>query len=589
MNDFQQEFSPYLKPSEVKLNVWLYWENLGPKGMPAYLKLCIETLRKHNTGAVIHLVTPDNLKEYIPDLEIDLNSIRMKDAKKTAVSLKADYLRVKLLHAYGGLWQDVDCIALRNYSDEINRLLDQHDFVCMRKVSKENKYISNNFIASVKGGDVIGEYLSRMELHILYKYSNDEKYDWTEIGAAMLTPVVNAASEGSIFFFDEDLIHPFDFTEAKILQSVDPYYQFEAKLDPNALCVMLYHSLFDDFLKNAPRNIILQSEKILCQILRRSLGEVSYRPKSSSAHLNTARAREYKLSDIALVFTTFSRLECCANFLESIRQFWGDEISIYLAVQGDSHLKYFYKKMERRYKCTIFFVEDDAGLSASRNHLIANTVEPLIFLCDDDFIVNEFSRLDIALGMFNERPEIDILGGLVRNYYYSDLGHIDRKEFSAFNQNFLSGNLIKKDSCWMIPSEYKYANKEYFDYRHYIKKQDTVNNFCLIDRRVFSEVNIQWSDDIKIMGEHEDFYLKVETAGDSVGVFFTNALCVDHDRRPAKNFNGKRSRLDGQVIFMKKWKLAELMIIGKRFDTLGSDGVFSRMRHPKWLARIKGK
>jgi hypothetical protein len=141
----------------------------------------------------------------------------------------------------------------------------------------------------------------------------------------------------------------------------------------------------------------------------------------------------------------------------------------------------------------------------------------------------------------------------------------------------------------MIPTEYKYANKEYFDYRHYIKKQDTVNNFCLIDRRVFSEANIQWSDDIKIMGEHEDFYLKIGAALNPVGVFFTNALCVDHDRRPSKNFNVKRSRLDGQVVFMKKWKLAELMIIGKRLDTLGSDGVFSRMRHPKWLARIKDK
>ncbi|MDG1663594.1 MAG: capsular polysaccharide synthesis protein [Pseudomonadales bacterium] len=584
----KQERSDYQEPSNDQLNIWLYWENIGFSVMPPYLKLCIETLRHHCKSSIIHLVTPDNLDLYLPDLDMDLSSIRMRDTNKTAISLKADYLRVKLLYEYGGLWQDVDCIALKDYSETFKNLLVEYDFIGMRKHSKGLKPISNNFIASRQGGAVISAYLDQIEAHINLKKMSQELYEWNEIGSGMLTPIVDRQSADKIFLFEESHIHPFDFTESEKLQEVDPKFFFEDRVDSRALCVMLYHSLFSKSTKALPRREILNSEMPLSQMIRYSLSkDASGIIRAAQKISNGESTRDFECKDIAIIFTTMGRPECCRNFLESIRRYWGNEVNIYFAVQGDVGLRGVYSRMSKKYLANIFYLDEDAGLSASRNFLVENTKEKLILLSDDDFVVTQYTRLDVALNIFNENLEVDILGGMFYNYYYDKNGNIERKEYTAFNHNFLAGDFFPKNELLMLPTEYKSAKRDFLDHRYFWQRQDTVNNFCLMDRKVFSEKKLHWDDSMKIMGEHEDFYCQAYFSDLPIGIYYTNALCIDHDRRQVAGFDEKRSRLDGQIQFMKKWGFDKFKIIGKRQDALKNKADLDRKLHPEWLNKVK--
>ncbi len=512
----------------------------------------------------------------------------MRDKNKTAVSLKADYLRVKLLYEYGGLWSDVDCIAMRDFSEEIAQLLKEYDFVCMRKRSKKDKFISNGFIASRKGGEVIRGYLDEMEIHISKKASLSESYEWSEIGGRMLTRHVNATSKKNIYEYAESLIHPFDFTEAEVLQGIDPAFSLDSRLSGDTNCVMLYHSLFNHETKSHTKRTLLQSETVLGQIFRRSLEGSGILERYNLYPKTVPRTQQYSLSDIGIIFTTMARPECCENFLKSIRQHFGDQPCIYFAPQGDEELVGVYQRMAKRYDANVIYVDDDEGLSSSRNILVKHVKEKVIFLTDDDFIATDATRLDVALSMFNNNADIKILGGRVYNYYYSNDGTLNKKEYTGFNQSFLTCGKLSENHSVLVPSEQLFPKRYFVDERFYFQTQDTVNNFCLIDKDyVFEAAGIQWDDEIKIMGEHEDFYHSVQLSEYPIGVYFTNALSIDHDRRVNQRFSKQRSRLEGQIYFMNKWGLRALTILGKRSDRIVRDGEFVRGQHPSWFQKLK--
>ena len=103
-------------------NIWLYWENKPGRKKPDYLNLCFKSVEKNcSRNFNINLLDENSVKEYLPDLRNDLN-------EKLNIPQKTDYIRLKLLHLYGGIWLDSDIIILKDLS-EIIKKLDTHDFV----------------------------------------------------------------------------------------------------------------------------------------------------------------------------------------------------------------------------------------------------------------------------------------------------------------------------------------------------------------------------------------------------------------------------------------------------------------------------
>ncbi|MDG2472666.1 MAG: capsular polysaccharide synthesis protein [Pseudomonadales bacterium] len=262
--------------TEKRLNIWTYWESVDSKPMPAYLQLCLNSIKKTNPTANIHLVTPININQYIPQIDVPLDDIKLKDSTKNPISLKTDYIRVRLLHDYGGLWLDIDCILLQKIEGMINQYLKSYSFVGMRKISKSKPYFTNNFMASRARGNIVTEYLREMTRHIEKKVKKEEPFEWSEIGSAMLTSIIKENNQENSFTLEESLIHPFDFTEhlllEKPLEDIKIYSIISEKITKNTYCLMLYNALISEEFKCLSHEEILLSNTVIGHVLKNVLG-----------------------------------------------------------------------------------------------------------------------------------------------------------------------------------------------------------------------------------------------------------------------------------------------------------------------------
>ncbi len=152
--------------------VWLYWE--GPK--PAWIAACHETIKRH--GGDVRILSPEEFAELHGDGDIDLAEL----AEWGPVH-RSDYMRIFLLHKFGGLWLDSDCIAMRDLEPVIDEL-QRFDFCAMR--SYDGVHPLNCFLSAKPGSEAAAA---------LYVYVTDRMraggpLRWDEIGANALMGIL---------------------------------------------------------------------------------------------------------------------------------------------------------------------------------------------------------------------------------------------------------------------------------------------------------------------------------------------------------------------------------------------------------------
>ena len=96
--------------------VWSAW--VGPLPLPGYLRTTWRTVVESvEFGAQARLVR-----------DADVQQLLSGDLHPTYSSLsyvhRADYVRMALLHKYGGLWVDLETVALRNFTDKLRDCVD---------------------------------------------------------------------------------------------------------------------------------------------------------------------------------------------------------------------------------------------------------------------------------------------------------------------------------------------------------------------------------------------------------------------------------------------------------------------------------
>ena len=115
----------------VEINDKVIWSYIEYNTTPDYIKLCIETLKKHcGKDFKIILIDQTNLNKYIDKQLVNRSNPNFKQ-----------YVKIYTLHKYGGLWIDLDFIILKNLSSFYNKL-DEFDFIGFDCLSKQCK---NNF------------------------------------------------------------------------------------------------------------------------------------------------------------------------------------------------------------------------------------------------------------------------------------------------------------------------------------------------------------------------------------------------------------------------------------------------------------
>ena len=260
--------------------LWIYWENApGTVQPPPHIRLCHRIMRARATqdGYALQLVTPENVRNYLPDLPTRLALIALLPRgriealffrarrRNAAIALRADYIRAFLLERHGGIYIDSDAVVLgdiKPYFEEVERA----GFLVTRRSSHGKTHASVGFYGSIAGGTVIREYAEALRRRL----TGPLDYDWNEVGAAMLTPIVDRHAD-SVAVLNERQIQPVTFEEADVV-----FNRTDLNLDnvihPETRVFMLYNGPFKGRLAGLDEDALCAGPKLVSQAFRRGLG-----------------------------------------------------------------------------------------------------------------------------------------------------------------------------------------------------------------------------------------------------------------------------------------------------------------------------
>ena len=258
--------------------IWLYWENKPGKTMPTYLDLCIDTIKYHcNKYFQVILLNEKTVFDYLPCLRKDLN--------KLLIAQKTDYIRIKLLYEYGGIWLDTDTIVMRDLSPVIKKL-EKYDFVgfgCTGTYCTNGyPHPSNQFLASRKKTTLFKNILNNLDnkLNQIHSHHSIRYFDLGKVTIWEEMKKLQSKQNYTYYHFDS----AYDGSRMKNKRWVKPEYYFNKNielLDENKLLVIFLSNhdimgkknehLYKPFLKLNKMELVNQPYWI-SKMFRRSLG-----------------------------------------------------------------------------------------------------------------------------------------------------------------------------------------------------------------------------------------------------------------------------------------------------------------------------
>lgn len=254
-----------IKKIESKPYLWQYWE--GP--MPAYIKLCMETVDKHcSKDFNIQRLNESNIKDYLPELKEYENKI-----SKLIIPHKVDIYRIMLLYKYGGIYMDADVIVLRNPREIIDKLM-SYDFVgfgCTGVVCKNGYSQPSNWLLASRQETILMENILKA---LLEKIKKNDKFDYHALGKMVIWKELNKLEKSGYKYYHYS--NTIDGTRDKYGQWVTSDRIFsnnniEYDDEDNMLFLIVYNSDVNDDIKKATRENILNKDCNYTKFIKKSL------------------------------------------------------------------------------------------------------------------------------------------------------------------------------------------------------------------------------------------------------------------------------------------------------------------------------
>ena len=251
--------------------IWLAWTGSNP--LPDLLALCLASVRRHNGAEFeVIVVTPENLRQCLEPHQA---------YEYLSLVHRADYLRLSLLHHYGGVYLDMDTIAMRSLTDAYGNLCD-YDLV-----TYDGAIWGEVFGFSVFGPTRRGSVLTHAWSEAVERLL-DERHDelaahrrrdpnphtdclgWSELLREVVNPIAQRlASAGQL---SARLLAP---TWAHFAHGGPAHadlFRVCSPQPPDTELLILNHALFPDALRHMSSSEILSSELGVCRLLQHALG-----------------------------------------------------------------------------------------------------------------------------------------------------------------------------------------------------------------------------------------------------------------------------------------------------------------------------
>ena len=177
----------YIELPDKDYNLQLFYHDYT---LPYYFKKCIQLMEKRAPKLIV--LTPSNIKEYLPDFSLDMNYL-----SDIPLKLRVDYLYACILEKYGGI-----CISPGTIIYNIDKPMEQLNnyeiitFGCNPGVMRTDNnlnYPNSYVIGSQKGSIFMKEYIRYLGLYIeknpLYQFRISNSSDILSYLISNLNPI----------------------------------------------------------------------------------------------------------------------------------------------------------------------------------------------------------------------------------------------------------------------------------------------------------------------------------------------------------------------------------------------------------------
>jgi hypothetical protein len=170
--------------------MWVYWELVnGAIEPPAYISLCLDIMKRNASNTFnIKFLNEKSVFDYLPDLRSDINSL--------PIALKTDYIRVRLLTKYGGLWVDADTIIMTDLRELVEKLNQHVDYIgagCTGPICLNQEGYgkpSNWLMGSIPNGKLITRCLNalnkKLDDYFSLPVDKRKEFDYYELGKIVI-------------------------------------------------------------------------------------------------------------------------------------------------------------------------------------------------------------------------------------------------------------------------------------------------------------------------------------------------------------------------------------------------------------------
>ena len=259
--------------------LWVYWEMApGVHSLPPHIALCREIMERNARDYRLNVVTPENIRTYLPDLPDRLSKIALKprgriqkyfgrrSRRAAAIAVRADYIRAFLLERYGGIYIDSDAIVLGDLS-EFFAAVERVGFTITQRESFGKSHVSINFYGSAPGNSIITEYTDFMR----WRITGNLDHTYNEVGADVLTPIVNRHLS-NVAIIPERLIQPVTYEDADA-KFASTTLELADVVAPEARVFMLYNHPFrrGGSMELADREQLINGNTLLSKVFRHAL------------------------------------------------------------------------------------------------------------------------------------------------------------------------------------------------------------------------------------------------------------------------------------------------------------------------------
>ena len=226
-----------MRTQQQDLPVWLYWEG----EMPEWIACCERTIRAHARNLrVLGAAEFEALRG--PDADIDISQL--------CIAHRSDFIRAFLLHWYGGLWIDSDCLVTKDLQRWIDCLTD-YEFIGYKE---RQKHVANNFMVARPGSRIVREFYNRL-CKIL---RSGQQLHWTTLGSSTLTSTISDLNLPWLQLGYE-LIQPICWSRPHEFFAIKSDAEHAALFNERSTCYMLSNNMVQNFSQSHCSNSLLDS------------------------------------------------------------------------------------------------------------------------------------------------------------------------------------------------------------------------------------------------------------------------------------------------------------------------------------------